>query len=250
MTAFAGGLVLVVGVTFLGAVVAWFTHHRFGMEDSDNPAVGAVLTLVGGVQAVLMMFVLIALFDNGADARTGTYTEADALVSVSWSANALPEPARTRIHELAQEYATTVADTEWQGLRDATPTDDRSLVTLTELRRAIDDTTTTSDWQEDRRAEAADAAWDVYEARQARLELAGGGVNAVVWLALLAGGLATVVLTYLFDALPRPAYLVTTAMVAGTMTLVLYVIFQLQNPFAGGAAIEPDAFRTALGRLG
>ncbi len=249
MTVFAGGLVLVVGVTFLAAVVAWFTHHRFGLEDTDNPAVGAVLTLVGGVQAVLMMFVLIALFDNGSAARTGTYREADALVSVSWSANALPEPSRTRIRELAQEYAATVADREWAGLRDATPTDDAGLVTLTELRQAIDGTTTTSDWQEDRRAAAADAAWDVYEARQSRLELATGGVTAVVWFALLAGGLATVVLTYLFDALPRPAYLVTTAMVAGTMTLLLYVIFQLQNPFDGGGAVEPDAFRTALARL-
>jgi hypothetical protein len=250
MTAFAGGLVLVVGMTFLAAVVAWFMHHRFGVEDSDNPAVGAVLTLVGGVQAVLMMFVLISLFDNGAAARTGTYDEADALVSVSWSANALPEPSRGRIRELAQEYATAVADREWPSLRDADPADDAGLATLTELRRTIDNATTTSDWQEDRRAEAADAAWDVYEARQSRLALAAGGLNATVWFALVAGGLATVVLTYLFDALPRPAYLVTTAMVTGMVTLVLYVIFQLQNPFAGGAAIEPDAFRTALGRLG
>lgn len=247
MTVFAGGLVLVVGVTFLAAVVAWFTHHRFGMEDTDNPAVGAVLTLVGGVQAVLMMFVLISLFDNGAAARTGTYREADALVSVTWSANALPEPSRTRIRELAQDYATAVADREWPGLRTATPADDAGLATLTELRREIDRAAPTSPWQEDRQAEAADAAWDVYEARQSRLELAAGGVTAVVWFALLAGGLATVVLTYLFDALPRPAYLLTTAVVAGTVTLVLYVIYQLQNPFAG--TIEPDAFRTALGRF-
>ena len=153
-----------------------------------------------------MMFVLIALFDNGADARTRHLHRRPT----RWSRcpgrrTRCRSRPRTRISELTHDYATTVANTEWPlPAAHATPTDDTSLTTLTELRQAIDATTTTTDWQEDRRIEAADAAWDVYQARQARLDAAGGGVNAVVWFALLASGLATVVLTYLFDALPRP----------------------------------------------
>jgi hypothetical protein len=37
---------------------------------------------------------------------------------------------------------------------------------------------------------------------------------------------------------------------AGTLALLIYAIYQLQNPFAGGAAIGPEAFRAALDRLG
>ena len=242
------GLLLVAGAALLAAGMAWFTHHRFGVEDSDNPAISAVLTLVGGLQAVLMTFVLIALFDGDADARTGAYREADGLVSLAWSANALPEPSRARIQSLAKEYATTVAESEWPRMRAGEAVGGAGWTELTELRRAIDGVATSSEWQEDRRIAAADAAWDVYEARQARLERANGGLDAVVWLALAIGGLGTVVLTYLFDGLPRRGYLVVTGTVTGAVVLVLFVIFQLQNPFAG-TGLDPDAFRAALTRL-
>ncbi len=248
MSVFVAGLAWVVGAVLVAAAVAWFAHHRFGVEDSDNPAVSAVLTLVGGLQAVLMAFVLIALFDADADARGGARREADGLVSVAWSANALPAAGRAEIHALARDYARTVAESEWPRMRSGEGVGDAGWAELTALRQAIDRVPTTSAWQEDRRVAAADAAWDVYEARQARLAAAEGGLNPVLWLALLIGGLVTVVLTYLFDGLPRRGYLVATGVVAGTVTLVLFVIFQLQNPFAG-TGLAPDAFRAALVRI-
>jgi hypothetical protein len=36
---------------------------------------------------------------------------------------------------------------------------------------------------------------------------------------------------------------------AGTIALLLFAIYQLQNPFSGGAKIGPDAFNSVLGRL-
>jgi hypothetical protein len=34
-----------------------------------------------------------------------------------------------------------------------------------------------------------------------------------------------------------------------TLTLLLFAIYQLQNPFTGGAAVGPGAFQSALERL-
>jgi hypothetical protein len=36
---------------------------------------------------------------------------------------------------------------------------------------------------------------------------------------------------------------------AATLAVLLFAIYQLQNPFAGGASIGSDAFQSALGRL-
>lgn len=243
------GLLWVGGATVAAAVVARFAHGRLGLSHSDNPPISAVLTLIGGLQAVLMMFVLIALFDAGSTVREGASREADALVSLSWSANSLPEPERTRIQSLVRDYAATVVDAEWPRMSTGEPVADGGWARLAGVQRALEEARPADGWEEERRLDAAEKSWVVYEARQDRLDAAAGGVNAVVWFALAAGGLATILLTYLFEGLPRIGYLVTVSMVAGTVALVLFVIYQLQNPYGGGAGIGPDVFRAALTRL-
>jgi hypothetical protein len=56
-------------------------------------------------------------------------------------------------------------------------------------------------------------------------------------------------LSLLFGGAKVRTHIVIVATLAATLTLLLYATYQLQNPFSGGAKIEPDAFRAALDRL-
>jgi hypothetical protein len=42
---------------------------------------------------------------------------------------------------------------------------------------------------------------------------------------------------------------VIVSMLSGAIGLLLFAIYQLQNPFGGGASVGPDAFISALSRL-
>jgi hypothetical protein len=244
------GAIWVLGVAALAAVVAILVHRYTPTGRDGNDAVGTVFGLVGGLQAVVMAFVLISLFDAVSSVRDGSHQEANALVAVYWASDSLPEASRTQIQELSRSYARTVIDQEWPSMRDGTPVAGPGWSILDRLRAAIDATATESDWQVERKTEAASQLWAVYEARQSRLTAAGdAGVSTVVWIALIVGSLLSVSLPYLFDGPKVITHAILMASLAGTIALMVFAIYQLQNPFSGGAQVGPDAFQSVIDRF-
>lgn len=251
MNVYVAGAVWVIGVAALAAV-GTILFHRFrpAAARSGNDAIGTVFGLVGGLHAVVMAFVLISLFDGVSTVRDGSQAEANGLVAVYWAADSLPEPARAQIQELTRSYTRTVIDQEWPSMRDGAAMTGPGWSVLDRLRAAIDAAATESDWQAERRTEAASQLWAVYEARQARLTAAGdAGVSTVVWIALIVGSILSISLPYLFDGPQLITHAILMASLAGTIALMLFAIYQLQNPFSGGAMVGPDAFSSIIERF-
>lgn len=216
----------------------------------NNESAGQVFTVVGGLHAVLVAFVLIGLFDAVGMARGNAGQEANSLVAVTWASDSLPEPQRTEIADLASSYANQVINQEWPKLTAGQPVDDAAWTTLRQMKTVIASAPTSYGWQTDRKNEAANQLWTVYQDRQARVDEDSGGVGAVIWFALAIGSLLSVGLPMLFGGPKAHAHVFIIAALAGTLALLVFAIYQLQNPFAGGAAIGPGAFRDALARLG
>ncbi len=98
MDIYVSGLLWVAGAALVAACVAYLIRRIGATEGTveNNEAAGQVFTLVGGLQAVLVAFVLISLFDGASAAEDGSYTEADGLVAAVWAAESLPEDDRGR----------------------------------------------------------------------------------------------------------------------------------------------------------
>jgi Protein of unknown function (DUF4239) len=252
MNIYVSGMLWVAGAALVAAVVAYLVRRIGATEGTveNNEAAGQVFTLVGGLQAVLVAFVLISLFDGASAAEDGSYTEADSLVAAVWAAESLPEQSGAEISEQAVAYASTVINDEWPRMKEGLPVSDEGWQELTELRRLVADAPAEDEWSIDQKTEASSQLWEAYKARQDRLNTAtDGGVNSVVWFAMVAGAVMSLALPLLFGG-PRPAtHILIVSILAATMTLLLYATQQLQNPYSGGAEIDPAAFVSALDRL-
>ena len=249
MNLYVVGLLWVIGVALLAGSLAYLVR-RIGATEGvveNNEAAGQVFTLVGGLQAVLLAFVLISLFDATSDAEDGSYREADSLVAAVWAADSLPSED---VAAQARSYVHEVISREWPKMRDGQPVDDTGWSTLADLRSAVAAAPATDEWTVDQKNEAVTQLWQVYQARQERLNAAtDDGVNSVVWFALVVGAVMAVALPILFGG-PKPAtHIFIVSILAGTMTLLLFATQQLQNPYGGGAQVGPAAFESALDRL-
>jgi hypothetical protein len=245
------GAAWVVGIAVLAGVAAYSARHFTEKEGraENNESAGQVFTIVGGLHAVLVAFVLIGLFDSTGAAQDTSYQEANSLVAVVWAGDELPGPTGGHIRDLALSYAHQVINTEWPQMSAGEPVSTAAWHTLTELQEAIASAKTTSSWQDSRRAEASDQLLTLYQTRQQRLNDASTGVSAVIWFALAIGSLLSLGLPLLFGGPKIRAHIVIVSTLAATLAVLLFAIYQLQNPFAGGASIGPDALRSALGRL-
>jgi hypothetical protein len=253
---YSAGVATVASVAALAAGVAFLLRRlalRAGRAEAcveRNEPLGQVFTIVGGLHAVVLAFVLITLFDGASAAADDAAREANALVAVDWAAAALPEPTRSAIHELTTQYMDTVIEREWPRLRAGQPVDGTGRMQLDELRQAIDRADTSNAWQHERRLAAANRLWEAYQARQRRLDASGGGVGLVVWFALVTGSLLAMALPFLFGGTELATHVVMVAVLAATISLLMFAIYQMQNPFSGGASIEPDAFQSARQLVG
>jgi amino acid transporter len=252
MNVYLSGLLWVVGAGLAGGAIAYLVR-RFGRDEGEvgsNEAAGHVFTIVAGLHAVLVAFVLISLFDAVATASAGAHQEADGLVATSWAADALPEPARTQVHDLTTAYANTVVRQEWPQMQAGHQITGPGRAQLDRLRAVVADAPADGDWQVDRKEEAANQLRQVDQARQARLATAGGqGLGIVLWFVLVAGSVITVSLVNVFGGTKLLTHVIIVTTLAGMITLLLFAIYQLQNPFTGGARVGPDAFRAALDRV-
>jgi hypothetical protein len=251
MNLYLSGSLWVVGVmafTAVLAVVLRKARHREGRE-ANNEVAGQVFTVVGGVNVVIAAFVLISLFDAMDKAQDTTYQEANALVAVQWSSESLAEPTKTKVHELTTSYASIVSEDEWPAMKSGATVGDKGWQVLTSLQDQIEHAKTTTERQENARVDAAAQVWNVYQARQTRLNSSGSGVSSVVWFAIAIGSVMSVALMFMFGGPGVYSYAAIVSMLSGAIGLVLFAIYQLQNPFSGGASVGPDAFVAALTRL-
>ncbi|GHH53143.1 bestrophin-like domain [Lentzea cavernae] len=251
MSIYLTGALWVLGAAVLSAVLVVITR-RFGSEEVSEKNLGAggsVFSIVAGLHAVLAAFILISLFDAANGAEEQVQKEANALVAVDWASDSLPEPAKSGVDELIRDYVSIVVQDEWPRMREGENVDNQGWLTLNRLRDTISTAAPNGDWQEDRKAEAANQLWQVYQARQERLDAADNGVNPVVWLALLIGTGLSLLFPYLFRGPTLTSQMLITVTLTSTLVLLLFAIYQLQNPFDGGVLIPSDAFSSALDRL-
>jgi hypothetical protein len=251
LSIYLNGTLWVLGAAVISAVLVVITR-RFGSDEVAEKNLGAggsVFSIVAGLHAVLVAFILISLFDASNGAEEQVQKEANALVAVTWASGSLPEPAKSTVDRLVRDYVSTVVDDEWPRMREGEDVGNKGWATLNQLRDTIATAAPDGDWQQDRKAEAANQLWQVYEARQERLDAAGNGVNPVVWLALLIGTGLSLLFPYLFGGPNLISQLLITITLSSTLVLLLFAIYQMQNPFSGGVHIPPDAFSAALDRL-
>lgn len=253
MSTYLVGALWVFGAALIAGAVGYLVR-RIGQDEgrsSNNDAAGQVFTIVNGLHAVVLAFVLVKLFDVVSDARDGTYREAQALVSVAWAVDALEPGAGQQVRDLGARYARTVIDQEWPVMRIGGEVTGPGWAQLDRIRATVLAAGSQGDWQDGRKTEAADQLGQVYQERQERLTRAfDEGVVAVVWFVLILGSVVCVVLPNLFGGTRLGPHVLLVSTLAGALALMLFAIHQLQNPFSGGSSIDPDAFRWALDRLG
>ncbi|MDA3628876.1 DUF4239 domain-containing protein [Saccharopolyspora sp. WRP15-2] len=253
MSIYLQGLVWVLGASVAAALVGYLVR-RLGQDEgrpSNNDAAGQVFTIVSGLQAVVLAFVLVTLFDAVTDARDGSYREAQGLAAVAWAVDSLPEPAGDQVRELGAAYLHTVIDQEWPVMQGGGEVTGPGWAQLDRIREVVLNAGADGEFEEDRKTEASTQLGQVYEERHERLTRAfDRGVVAVVWFVLIAGSVVCVLLPNLFGGTRLFPHIVLVSTLAGALALLLFAIFQLQNPFSGGSRIGPEAFRWALERLG
>jgi hypothetical protein len=236
---------VVAGVS--AAAVAGLVAFRGAVPPSElraaTDAVGNYLQTVGGIYAVLLAFVVYAVWGQFNDARGFVDREATALVDLHRTASALPTATRDEIQRGIRDYTDAVIADEWHAMARA---DEATIERVGELLDrvwiALHRCRPANDCQHAVYTEVLTRFNDLTYVRTSRLTSARTRIPIVMKLLLYLGAIIVIGSIYLLGFDELWIHATVTAALAGAIAHVLFLILDLDDAFAGNVMVSQAPF--------
>jgi hypothetical protein len=212
---------------------------------ANNEVAGTYLQTVGTIYAVLLAFVVFVVWNQYNEARGHVEAEANEVSDLFRTVHGFPEPHRGRTRSLLAEYVRTVVAEEWPAMARGRASRHAAAL-LEELWLVLESSEPGSNREQLLYQEALSRYNDLRDHRTCRLLSSRIRLPFSMWLLLLVGAVLTVGSMGLFG-LERPLpHVLMAASLGGLVCFVLFVIYDLDNPFWGDWCVSSAPIATAL----
>jgi Protein of unknown function (DUF4239) len=248
MTLEISGIIVavLVGVAALLYAVQVLVPH--GIRREHNDVAGFVYAVLGVLYAVMLGFVVVNEWESLEAVKSNIFTETNELGSLYWNSRALPPDQGRALEKTTKDYANVVINEEWEMMNDGKSSAEATQLVYT-MRDEINALPTATPKQQEIDQQSLEHVNNLAAARRARINESAESVPPILWVVLILGSVLTVGYSFLFGLANFWAHLVISAPLGVMVVLVLIVIDQLNHPFGGLVAVEPDAFHVFLNRL-
>ncbi len=238
----------VVGAAELYTVGLMLLTRRIWGEsrlELNNEVAGFKYAVIGVLYAVLLGFVVIAVWDNFQDTDAAVRNEAKALRDLTEISYALPKDEGKALRAPIREYAETVVKSEWPAMArgQASPAASDALA---HVAKAILDISAKDLYSAALFRESLKLIAQVDDNRNERLDSANGSVPPILWLALVMGALIALGYPAFFATPNLGAQLAMTASIAALVALAFLPAVVLDYPFTGEVSLSPEPFIHAM----
>jgi len=243
-------LLVVIIPTAIAMAVQLLIRQWVGADQlaKNNEIAGFKFATVGVIYAVLLAFVVIAVWEKFSEAQSAVTEEAGAIAALHHFTEG-KEPETAAVHAALAQYLKAAIDDEWPAMgREAeSPMTDHALEALYQAVIALNRAGSMGNASMSEIFRLVD---EVTAARRVRLHLATGLVPNVIWIALFMGALLTVGFTLFFGSENPVAQISMTGVLSVLVTTGLVVILSIDHPFTGPVYIHPDALASVLAEIG
>jgi Protein of unknown function (DUF4239) len=221
------------------AALNWIWPWEKRREHNDQ--IGWQLSVLGTTYAVILGFMLYAVWTNFAAAEANVDLESNALLNVYHLADGLPDQQRARIQELTRRYADVVINQDWpQMLANQVPQQTVDInadmwKTLMSVKAASPAEITAED-------HALSQLTALTEHRRTRVLQSTSQLPTVLWCVLIVGGAVTVASSCLFGSANTALHALQVFGFSLLIVLGLVAIADINRPFQGAIHLSTDPF--------
>jgi hypothetical protein len=207
---------------------------------------GNYLQTVGGIYAVLLAFVVYVVWQQYDAARSHVDREAAALIDLHRTASGLPLATRDEIQAGLRAYLDALLNEEWAAMAHH----DEATITkvgerLDYVWLAIHRCQPCNECQHTVYSEVLSRFNDLTDVRTSRLTSSRQRIPLPMKILLYAGAFIMVGSMYMMIIEPLWSHVVATAALSGAIAHILYLIVDLDDPFAGRYTMAKDPYERA-----
>ena len=241
-------IVIVALVGFFAAygVVVWLVRRfvKGHVREGHNDVLVPLFLTAGTLYAVLLAFLVIAVWETHGAADENASEEASTLATLYRQTAGMPSGERRELRALLREYTDAVIDDEWPIQAKTGGRSEKARNAVTDIYAALGQLNP-ADRNSPQTAEFL-RTFDVVAADRNRRGLqANQQLPGVLWIGLLAGATIVVAMSFfLYMDVFWPHFVMSGLMTALVLTLLI-ITYLLNRPFSGPLAIDAGAFENA-----
>ena len=241
------GLVAVAEIYSIGLMLLFRTRMGAERLALNNEVAGFKFAVVGVFYAVLLAFVVVAVWEDYHETETTVRNEAKALSDLHQASYALPEDVGDSMRKHLISYVELVRDVEWEAMAKGQASNNAA----NELHNLGEAILQVKPNQPDVALyhHILDLLTIVNDNRNGRLDSADGSVPSVLWLVLIAGAAITLGYPSFFGSSNITAQVLMTAALAALVALTAFVAVVLDYPFTGDVRISRAPFEQSLAEM-
>lgn len=251
--------VLAAGMLLAAAGHFTVRHHvPLPILRAHNEAIGNYLVILATLYGILLGFTILTLWGGQQDAEKNTVVEANELTSLFRIGRSLPGSRQGDLLSGIRAYARSVADKEWKsmarntGAKENFSEIDRLSIEYPVLDEIWADLTAFKPATEAEKillAQAVRRYEGLLAARRIRLLESERHLPPYLWVVMVVGGVFIVACTYFIGMENIRSQAILIAMTAGFIGLMLFVIWDMENPFRGFWAVSKKPYELSIMRM-
>jgi hypothetical protein len=221
--------------------------NRFWPQENRrvyNDLIGWQLGILGTTYAVILGFMLYAVWTQLGEAELNVDSEANAVRDVYRLAEGLPEPQRPQLRQLARDYVDTVITREWpQMSRGEMP--EQSTAIDQQMWKILISVKPASPTEVNAQEHAVSELESLAQRRLIRIRQGRSGLPNLLWCLLLVGGALTIVCSCTLGSENVKLQSLEVFCFSLLVSLSLVAIADIHRPFRGLVHVSDYPFQLA-----
>ena len=209
-----------------------------------NDITGWQVSVLGTTYAVVMGFMLFAVWSYFQEAEQNAQQEASSLVNLYWAAAGLPAAPRDAIRDLARQYADAMISEEWPAMNrgELTPVGTQIMQQMWRTASQLQNLNATEQVSLEQTMAMLSAITQHRRVRQLQSQTV---LPAILWAVLIVGAIITIMSACLFGSELPTLHMLQIVMLALLLSLALVAIADINRPFQGQVRVSPAGFDNA-----
>lgn len=213
---------------------------RFLKESHD--VTGPFFCTLGTVYGIFLAFVVSATWQAFSTTSSNLVQEARYLNDLYFATHAFPQPMQGELQNLLRSYRDSLVNDEWPSMA-AGEESPKSAALLRQIGRAYLSYKSNPDTDREFFRVSVEYLTEIASLRASRIDDSSSALPPLLWIVLLLGAVATVVLSFLFEAKNFWLQSTMTMLLTAVICMTFYSIINLDFPFTGPVAISPEALQ-------
>ena len=238
------GAVIIITVVSISVVIQlssnkWFSNDHF---DNMQNVSGIYMSAVGTLYSVVLGLLLVDASDDFSNAKRYVEQESNALVKVYAASLRMPERYIPKIASSVERYVDYVISDEWSKMPDRDIKEETKSL-FTQIWYTIYAIEPENENQKAIYPLMLQSFEDALENRIERITYSNYTLTWIEWLCLISGGIITITFMLFFKIGNKVAHAIMTGMVSFMVSINLYAVYMLSEPFNGYVQLPIERFK-------